>query len=434
MLDDVSPRTTATTPSGAPEKSEGALTVVPRDEVEAMPRRLRRRAGKAIARREPKLDTALATDDRDAERVAFALWREGRTDEAIAFLEREILLEKDRAWKEAAFAGRQEPHFEKPAPEVIVTPAPPAPEAVEPKRGRKRGRSATPVSEPSFSDASAPLIELPAERIAVTPAADALPVERRTGRGPAIVAAIGLVVVGAAAAANYWDGHRDALKPERVAPAIETEAGNAAALPPATEVNQPTLATMEPAVAAEEPATVAAIPAPQESEDASAEELPPPALEDEETVALAEPEPEEPDFADAATPPDEPDLADSVTPPQEVDEGAVAPEPPLVARLPRQRPEPPANIALVVPPPARAEPVRVEPPEPASEDVPLYDMPAEPFYGPDGRPVQQTLTPAEYQALLERRAIAEEYVAQQRAIAEEPVPPARRLLLRLLRR
>jgi hypothetical protein len=129
----------------------------------------------------------------------------------------------------------------------------------------------------------------------------------------------------------------------------------------------------------------------------------------------------------------EPDLAGSDTPPEELDEAAVEPEPPLVARLPRQRPEPPASFALTVPPPALPAPVRVEPAEPASADVPLYDL-QQPFYGPDGAPVQQTLTPAEYQALLERRAIAEDYVSQQRAIAEEPVPPSRRILLRLLRR
>ena len=65
---------------------------------------------------------ALVAPDRDAEQVAFQLWREGRKDKAIAFLEREILLERDFAWKHSA--TRREPGFGAAAPEMIVPPPP----------------------------------------------------------------------------------------------------------------------------------------------------------------------------------------------------------------------------------------------------------------------------------------------------------------------
>jgi hypothetical protein len=44
------------------------------------------------------------------------------------------------------------------------------------------------------------------------------------------------------------------------------------------------------------------------------------------------------------------------------------------------------------------------------------------------------LSPEEYEALLARRAVAEDYVARRRALAEDSVPAERRVILRLLRR
>ena len=122
MLDDASFDSTNAAAEDAHSTGAGALTVVPRDLAGAP--RAATGTDKVPARREPTLEPAASLDDREAERVAFAMWREGRTDDAIAFLEREILLEKDRLWKRDTFAGRQEPHFGKPAPAVIVTPPP----------------------------------------------------------------------------------------------------------------------------------------------------------------------------------------------------------------------------------------------------------------------------------------------------------------------
>ncbi len=53
---------------------------------------------------------------------------------------------------------------------------------------------------------------------------------------------------------------------------------------------------------------------------------------------------------------------------------------------------------------------------------PTADLP-QPFYDPSGEPGRETLTPEEYQALLERDALA-----------DEAMPLQRRALLRLLRR
>ena len=226
MLDDSASRDTMNTSQNAPEASAGALTVAP-NELRVEPRRTRK-SSRNSSRREPTLEknalSADAIESREAERVAFAMWREGRTDDAIAFLEREILLEKDRLWKRDAFSGRQEPHFGEPAPKVIVTPPPPV--ESKPKRRRKRSPEDTPVSEPVFSDASAPLIELAAETVAIAPdlAETSLGLAGRIGRGPAIVAALGLVIVGFAAAGNFWDNYRSGVVVERAAPALATEA------------------------------------------------------------------------------------------------------------------------------------------------------------------------------------------------------------------
>ncbi len=430
MLDDASQEAMNTAPEGAPDQGASALTIVPA-EYRAEPRPAAE-SRKTPERLEPRLESnVLAIDARDAERVAFTMWREGRADDAIAFLEREILLERDRQWKHDAFAGQQEPHFGTSAPQVIVPPPPV--DDVPPKRRRKRSRNAAPVSEPLFSDASAPVIELSAEKVAAIPA-DAFP-EKRMGRGPAIVAAVGLVILGLAAAGNLWDNYRGGVAIEHAAPAVETAAPETAAAQSASATPTEAVTSPAPAVAAlpaasapEPVATPANDPPPAAVvEPAAAAADPAPADAPEEAVALAAPE--EPALDDSATPPDEFDQA----PPDELDEATQdSAEPIAVARLPRQRPEPPANVTPASPQPVKIR--QVAPSAPADTPAPASASLPQPFYGSDGLPARDTLTPAEYQALLERRAVAEDYVARRRAIAEEPIPPQRRVLLRLLRR
>jgi hypothetical protein len=449
MLDHEGHSKTNTAPEGAPDS--GALAVVPRDLRSAAPAGDAAPAPSLPVRREPTVD-ALVPDDRDSERVAFAMWREGRTDDAIAFLEREILLEKDRVWKRDAFTGRREPHFGKPEPEIIVTP-PPATEAL-PKRRRRRGASTAPVSEPTFSDASAPVIELSAESVASAPIM--VPPRARMGSGPAIVAAIGLVIVGFAAAANIWDNRRAATA-ERAAPVIAVPLAKDDAVAPAATASitpaavKPTAepAAAEPASAEPAPAQPAAleVPAPSAPLDLPASG----ATEDE--AAVVDPD-------EIVTEPEEEAVAlvepgdDSFSPPDELDEaalgaldGSALDEEALnaPARLPRQRPEPPAGVTYApqtaaVSPAPQSPPRYVPPPAPippgpfATQEPYRSDTPPRAFYGADGVPQRETLSPAEYEALLARRAVAEDYVARRRALAEDSVPSERRVILRLLRR
>ena len=374
MLDDASFDSTNAAAEDAHSTGAGALTVVPRDLAGAP--RAATGTDKVPARREPTLEPAASLDDREAERVAFAMWREGRTDDAIAFLEREILLEKDRLWKRDTFAGRQEPHFGKPAPAVIVTP-PPTAEAKPKGRARKRKRDAAPVSEPYFSDASAPMIELAAETVAVTPV-DALP-DRRMGSGPAIVAAIGLLILGFAGAANFWDNHR-----AEIADAAPAMAVPAMAAPPVDAPAPQTTASIIPASAKPEPTTAPAVTAsipPADSladdaasavahgapepdvtaalQDTPAEVPAPTANASEEAVALAEPDAP---VVDESAPP-EPVLEDAATPPDELDEATTDADAPLVARLPSPRPEPPAGLSFTSPSSTTAHQVAVERPD-----------------------------------------------------------------------
>ncbi len=424
----------------------GTLTVVPRDlrDVEHQADQ-----SEALERREPTMESALVLDEQDAERVAFAMWRDGRADDAIAFLEREILLERDRLWKRHVFSsreefsGRKEPHFSDPAPTVMVTP-PPADEERAQSR-RKRRRDAMSVSEPVFSDASAPLIELSAETVAVSSdeaeESDLVSPRVRIGSGPAIVAAVGLVIIGIAAAANFWHNHRSDAKVERAATAVTVEpaATGTEAPPPVIIQATPSAASDDPQ--AQDATPLDAAPPPEPTTDM------PPAVEPDGAATEMDTPPEtkaEPDHAAAATAvPDgavalyeaghaDEALDDSTTPP---DDAALEPEPLVtVARLPRERPEPAAGMTFAPPAPVSVPPsVGHRAPRAAIASVAprAADLP-NPFYGTDGSPQRETLTPAEYQALLERRALAEEYVARRHA--EQPVPIGRPILLPLLRR
>jgi hypothetical protein len=422
----------------------GALGVSPRDLRSAAPSHEMPPEPGLPARIERKT-RALTPEEQDAERVAFAMWREGRTDDAIAFLEREILLEKDRLWKRDTLSGRREPHFGESAPEVIVTP-PPVAEA-KPKRKRRRSPHSAPVSEPSFSDASAPVIDLSAETVASAPF---VPPPSRMGRGPAIVAAVGLVIVGFAAAANIWDNQRFATSVRHeptlvVPPATDNDgpASTASVTPAAVKpVNEPAAApasvpaTAKPAALDIPPPLVPATAAPAEIDAAGIVDPDEIVTEPEEALALAQP------GDDSTSPPDEMALIDE------------EPTPIAAPRLPRQRPEPPVGATDPQPPPeqqtaaispaplvvAEPPPAYIPPPAPipsgpfAQPEPQASGALPRPFYGADGVPHRETLSPAEYEALLARRAAAEEYTAQRRALAEESVPDERRVILRLLRR
>lgn len=483
MLDDHAKRE-----MGDDGSNNGALTVVPRDQRSAEPNLDGEDATQE--RHEPMLQTVPTLDEDDAERVAFAMWRDGHADEAIAFLEREILLERDRQWKREAFSGRREPYFGDPTPDVIVTP-PPAEKTKPTKPKRRRKKRGAPVSEPSFSGASAPLIELSAETVDVTPeesqSETGSGLAGRVGRGPAIVAAVGLVVVGFAAAGNViWDSSRPAGEPEKAALAVVSEAAQPATPEPAVEetASQPTVpqpaaepedvasvmpaepvapTLPEPQVSVSPPvdaallvlpakddaAPVSAAPRPEPdiaATEPGAASMAPPVAAVERTTADEPPVAEEA-LDDSATPPppedftEEAALDDSATPPppDELDEAPVVE--PVVARLPRERPEPPAGVIFAPRPTVASSAPDIAPspqvysppgPQPQVAEMPL------PFYDQDGLPQRQTLTPAEYQALLARRAAAArdypgEYVVLGR-VSEEPVPTGRTMLLRLLRR
>jgi hypothetical protein len=120
-------------------------------------------------------------------------------------------------------------------------------------------------------------------------------------------------------------------------------------------------------------------------------------------------------------PPADPEPAIDPETTASIDAGPSPIEEPAVlepARLPRERPEPPATVGQQDTPTVVEEPGFV----PADGmEVPVIGGP-----GPQGVPVvpfdplnpPATLTPAEYQALLERRAWATEYAARRRAVAE----------------
>jgi hypothetical protein len=169
---------------------------------------------------------------------------------------------------------------------------------------------------------------------------------------------------------------------------------------------------------------------PPPNPDALAELPPPPAG----AAPIAPADPSLDDTASTTTPPgelpSEPSTTASIAPDLSAEEQAAALEA-LEAPLPRPRPEPSPEIVAAL----NAQPapdVIPEPPVTGADVVPDVV----PVYGPNGvriyRPVRRlagapqrvppvdpffhpALTPAEYQALLERRAWAQHYAAQRRA-------------------
>jgi len=354
--------------------------------------------------------TALAVPETDPERIAYRLWNEGQVDEAIAFLEREIAAERSRH-RDTALV---------PATGLDMRPVQPASD------WRERHKTALTKADFNAFGTAAHTIDVTA-----TPA-DAI-LAHGTKRPSRRVWMMGLVlsVVGAAAAAIWASPGSQQLeglpKPTPQTLATVTES------PAISDPQDTTRSAANSALAVDAPAEVIDAP-PPETEVVEAPpnpnalaELPPP------PPAGATPlEPAAPPLGDTASTalpgelPNEPQTTASIAPDRSAGEQTVA----LEAPLPRPRPEPSAEfVAALNAPPASA--VIPEPPV-ARMDVPDVV----PVYGPDGvriyRPVRRLaraprplppapfsfhpgLTPAEYQALLERRAWAQHYAAQRRA-------------------
>jgi hypothetical protein len=302
----------------------------------------------------------------------------------------------------------------------------------------------------------------------------------RIGRGPAIIAALGLLVVGAAATAKLWDDNRHTASLAAL-PAAESAAASSDAAGPAKPLPETDSAAAP--VAADPQETASAQPDPVPPPPEAAEESPP----EEVSTADAEEGVDDGPAAVSEAPSegasglaglaartaaddrgaDDVALADPSSPPVAADDFDAPPDemagleedapPPTDVRLPRQRPQPPAassrqpSVATQAPAAAAAAPAhtasvapprqRGAPPRPLGEltvrspdPSPAAPPPRTTYYGPGGEPVAETLTPEEYASLLRRRGLAEDLAARRRAGAEEPVPYYDRPMFRLLRR
>ena len=323
-------------------------------------------------------ETALSVLETDPERIAFNLWNEGRVDEAIQFLEREI-------------ATRRETH----GPENHADSSPNTltrigPNGLQPVSDwRERHRSALSPAEFNAFGASVNTIDLVAR-----PADAIVPHPPRSSRR-AWVMVLGLVVIGFSASALFLNG-RAGAPGDTVAPAVEPSAVvEPASIVPAEDAKPEVELASAQADADPTPAAVIPDVAPVEA-SAEIADAPPP---------------------DDALPPEDVGLDPAPTTAPEttasIEPAPVAEEPAIVeARLPRQRPEPPADLPRTVAAADPSPPVVFAPSPPpgyAPGPAPLFD-PMNP------RP---TLTPAEYQVLLERRAWAQNYVSRRRALAEQ---------------
>jgi hypothetical protein len=357
--------------------------------------------------------TALAAPDIDPERIAYRLWNEGRIDEAIEFLEREIAAER----------GRHRATALVPATGLDMRPVEPASD------WRQRHKTALTKADFTAFGAAAHTIDVTATPADAILAHRAKRPSRRTWIMALIVAA-GFGAAGMAVWAPPGDrqlaGVADSTpEPIPQAPAAVTEpaavddprdsaqpaAGSALAVAPDAEV-----------IEAPPPETEV-VETPPPNPDALAELPPPPAGAA--PIAPAD------DTASTITLPgelpSEPPTTASIALDPSAEEQAAA----LEAPLPRPRPEPSPEIVAAL----NAQPapdVIPEPPVTGADVVPDVV----PVYGPNGvriyRPVRRlagapqrlppvdpffhpALTPAEYQALLERRAWAQHYAAQRRA-------------------
>lgn len=394
---------------------------------------------------ETRAETALAVPDTDPERIAYNLWREGKVDEAIAFLEREITTERSRRRETALVAA---------AGSDVVS--------VEPASDwRERHKAA--LSDKDFNAFGAS-----AQTIDITPTpADAIVAHAR-GRSvrPAwLVALLVLAGIGAALATNLWDT-RERIYELAALPMLASEPTADAEQAPATQAAdvEPTPAEPETEVAAIGPDPDAVDVPPPETEvaeipppdSATIEELPPPppgaapieASEPVESEGASAPVPPEEAFGQTSSkPPDEEELSGPETTASVESMPIDAESAPVVEpRLPRVRPEPSPEVVAAANAAPEPEPLVIPEPEipmilgepettlgEIPDSVPVYRPGQVRIFGPirrlagaprplplDDPSFQRTLTPAEYQALLERRAWAQHYAAQRRAGGASP--------------
>jgi hypothetical protein len=318
------------------------------------------------------LENALSIPESDPERIAFNLWNEGKVDEAIAFLEREIASRKDR-YEPAADAAS------------LIYSGSPEVKPISDWRDRHRALGAAEFNALGSPVRTIDLVAGPGVAIVPNP-------PRRKIR-PAWVMGLVLAAIGLSSAGALWSTHAGA-PPETALAAVDPV--------------EPTLVKREPT------ADLAPTPQPKPYIAAAG------ANADAGTVKSVPIVTDARDEADEAPPPDEgapaTDLALDETPAPETTAsigsdneapGTAEPAPVVEARLPRQRPEPPAA------PPRAARVDRQE--QPTLRSLSRQGDTVR-YFDPNDPPAR--LTPAEYQALLERRAWAENYVLRRRAYAE----------------
>lgn len=400
---------------------------------------------------ETSAETALAVPETDPERIAYSMWQEGRVDEAIQYLERHLAAERDRRRETALVPGSAGAGSDA----IRIEPA---------SDWRERHRAA--LSSADFNAFGAPV-----HTIDVTPTqADAIIAHgvRRSMRSAWLMVFCLAVLLGSSAAA-FWYARGDAAVETAALPAAETIVDVEPATSAPAVVTEP-----ETQVAATEPdAEAADVPPPDDTEVA---ETPPLETEaapggagslsnvaslPEDAGLLTQPSPSKAAASDAAAADteapatDAPEMTASIEP---MSDGA-EPQPVVDARLPQPRPEPPASVLATLEPAPAEVPLVISEPEATPGELPLVisEPPARPdepeiamaepdqvpiigagepvrifkpirrlhfapmanrVYDPYARP---TLTPAEYQALLERRALAQDYVARRRFMAERRI-------------
>jgi hypothetical protein len=363
--------------------------------------------------------TALAVPERDPERIAYQLWNEGRVDEAIAFLEREIAVERGRH-RETALV---------PATGPDMRPVDPASD------WRERHKTALVKADFNAFGTNVRTIDVTA-----TPADAILAhgAKRRSSRTwiMTLVLAAGL---GTAALALWKPSDNPQLAavsdltPESMRQEPVPVAKTAALTDPQDSADRaagtPLPADSVAEVTEAPPPETEVVETPPPNPDALAE-LPPPPAGAAPAMPAAAPRGDTA-ATSAMTPlsarsPSEPQTTASIAPESSTEEQVVA----LEAPLPRPRPEPSPEIVAALNAPPAPEIV----PEPTVTRM-LGAPDVVPVYGPNGvriyrsirRPVfpqqlsptdpffRTSMTPAEYQALLERRAWAQHYAAQRRA-------------------
>jgi hypothetical protein len=351
---------------------------------------------------------ALSVAETDPEQIAFKLWNEGRVDEAILFLEREVAAERSR---------RVASHDN----DVDLPMLQPDTAKIEPVSDwRERHRAALEPAKFNAFGATVHTIDLVAE-----PGDAVLPHPPRGRQRAGWIVGIGVAALAVSTAGAFWGSVPGPLK-EIALPFIKPAAQDfPVSTDAAADTTRATEIAIAPANTSVAPTPATADPAPSPVQAASVDdEVPPP---DDEAV----PEDAAPDAAEGeegtgvsavpATVPEDPAEASA---PTDAAAATVAATPPTVARLPRQRPEPPLNV------PSSAHLVGAQPSTLDEQRLRLAPVPAFPRpgfpsqYGPrlspyyDPRTPHPNLTPAEYQILVARRAWVEDYAARRRALAE----------------